>query len=36
VKRCPFPPTPEDKLQERLSFHRRLAARTSRRLQEVA
>lgn len=36
VERCPFPPTPADKLQERLDFHRRLAARTSRRLQEVA
>jgi hypothetical protein len=36
VKRCPFPPTPENKLKERLDFHRRLAARASRRLHEVA
>lgn len=36
VERCPSPPTPESKLLERLDFHRRLAARSSRRLQEVA
>jgi hypothetical protein len=27
VRRAPTPPTPEDKLQERLAFHRRLATR---------
>lgn len=36
VKRCPAPPTPEQKLRERLDFHRRMASRTSRRAQEVA
>jgi hypothetical protein len=36
VKRCPSPPTPEQKLRERLDFHRRMANRTSRRVQEVA
>lgn len=36
VNRCSTPPTPESKLLERLDFHRRLAARSSRRLQEVA
>jgi hypothetical protein len=36
VKRCPSPPTPEQKLRERLDFHRRMASRTSRRAQGVA
>jgi len=33
VKRCPSPPTPEDKLRERLDYHRRMARRAR---QEVA
>ena len=36
VERCPTPPTPENKLQDRLDFHRRMAARVSRRTLEVA
>ena len=35
VKRCPSPPTPEQKLRERLDFHRRMASRASRRALEV-
>lgn len=33
VKRCPVPPTPDEKLRERLDYHRRMARRNR---QEVA
>lgn len=36
LKRSPLPPTPEEKLRERLAYHRRMTRRATRQLEAVA